>query len=73
MQRASAGAIRLLTGVAGIFADSFRDAYVATGMNLMQSIVLSTLGVGRRLARRSSEVNPHGKATAESAETAEIS
>jgi hypothetical protein len=48
MERATAGAMRLVTGVAGVFADSFRDAYVATGMNLMQSILLCTLGIGRR-------------------------
>ena len=45
MQRACAAAIRLLSGMAAIVTDSFRDAYVATGMNLVQSILLCTVGI----------------------------
>ena len=47
MQRASARGIHLVTGAVTIVADAFRDAYIATGMNLVQSIVLCTLGLAR--------------------------
>jgi hypothetical protein len=49
MPRVSARAIDLVTGAAVIAADSFRDAYIATGMNLVQTFVLCTLALGRRL------------------------
>jgi hypothetical protein len=47
MQRAAIGA-RFMSGVLVILADSFRDAYVGTGMNLVQSIALCAVHLGRR-------------------------
>jgi len=47
MQRATIGA-RFTSGVLVILADSFRDAHVATGMNLVQSIALCAVHPGRR-------------------------
>jgi len=44
-------AVRLVSSVAEAFADSFRDAYVATGMNLTQSILLCTIGMAFRVQR----------------------
>jgi hypothetical protein len=48
MQRGSILATRVIGAVFIVFADSFREAYVRTGMNLMQSILLCTVDVGRR-------------------------
>jgi hypothetical protein len=38
----------VLGSIGALFANSFRDAYVSTGMNLTQSILLSAVAVGRR-------------------------
>jgi len=48
MQRATGLATTLIGAAFIVFADSFREAYVRTGMNLVQSIVLCSIDVGRR-------------------------
>jgi len=48
MQRGSGLATHVIGAAFIVFADSFREAYVRTGMNLMQSIVLCSIDVGRR-------------------------
>jgi len=48
MQRTTGLATTLIGAAFIVFADSFREAYVRTGMNLAQSMVLCSIVVGRR-------------------------
>jgi len=48
MQRGSGLATHLIGAAFIVFADSFREAYVRTGMNLVQSIVWCAIDLGRR-------------------------
>src|SRR5262249_28894450 len=48
MQRGSGLATHIIGAAFIVLADSFREAYVHTGMNVMQSVVLCAIDVGRR-------------------------
>jgi hypothetical protein len=47
MQRASTF-VAMLSAAGSVFVDSFRDAYVSTGMNLVQSLIVCAVDLGRR-------------------------
>jgi len=49
-------AARVLSTFALVLADSFRDAFARTGMNLAQSVVVVALELGRRGWRAAREL-----------------
>jgi hypothetical protein len=49
--RSSGVAARVVSAIVIAWADSFRDAYQQTGMNLPQSVIMCAMTMGRRCWR----------------------